>query len=214
MDIYEKSEEVLKEIIKAQKKFRFDIILIGGWAVYCYNPYMKSKDIDFLIKEDDLWKLENFLDSVGFRGTGKVLEKRGFAMVIGDDKVDLDVYDKKIGGVEVKKIFDEKMFETRKFLNEEVKVAGLNLLLSLKILSGSERMGTGKGMKDASDILALLDKFHENIDFEFVKSLIGEKAVNNMLSVLFSDYKKIKNLYPMGFLKFQKIKQYKTSIQR
>jgi len=207
MDIYEKSEEILNEIIKAQRKFSFDIILIGGWAVYCYNPYMKSKDIDFLIKEKDLWKLENFLDSIGFRQTGKVLEKKGFAMIVGDDKVELDVYDKKIGGIEVSKVFDERMFEMKKFLNHEVKVASLNLLLSLKILSGAERMGTGKGMKDVSDILALLDKFCNNVDFKFVKSLIGEGAVKSVLPVVFSDYKKIKNLYPIRFLQFQKIRQ-------
>jgi len=207
MDIYKKSEDVLKKIIKAQKKIGFEIILIGGWAVYCYNPYMKSKDIDFLILEKDVWKLENFLSSVGFRKTGKVLEKIGFAMLVEDDKIELDIYDKKIAKLNIKEIFDKKMFVKRRFFEEEVAVADLNLLMALKIMAASERIGTGKGMKDISDMLALLDKFYEKVDFEFVKSLIGEKTVKSVLSVVFSDYKKIKSLYPMRFLQFQKIKQ-------
>ena len=207
MDIYKKSEDVLKKIIKAQKKIGFEIILIGGWAVYCYNPYMKSKDIDFLILKKDVWKLENFLSSVGFRKTGKVLEKIGFAMLVEDDKIELDIYDKKIAKLNIKEIFDKKMFVKRRFFEEEVAVADLNLLMALKIMAASERIGTGKGMKDISDMLALLDKFYEKVDFEFVKSLIGEKTVKSVLSVVFSDYKKIKSLYPMRFLQFQKIKQ-------
>jgi hypothetical protein len=207
MDIYKKSEDVLKKIIKAQKKIGFEIILIGGWAVYCYNPYMKSKDIDFLILEKDVWKLENFLSSVGFRKTGKVLEKIGFAMLVEDDKIELDIYDKKIAKLNIKEIFDKKMFVKKRFFEEKVAVADLNLLMALKIMAASERIGTGKGMKDISDILALLDKFYDRVDFEFVKSLIDEKTVKNVLSVVFSDYKKIKSLYPMRFLQFQKIKQ-------
>ncbi len=207
MDIYEKSQETLKEIIKAQKKFGFEIILIGGWAVYCYNPYMKSKDIDFLIRKNDFWKLANFLESIGFRQTGKVLEKRGFAMLIGDDKIELDVYDDKIGNLRVKEIFDKKLFVTKSFNGQKVNVVNLNVLLSLKVVSGSERIGTGKGMKDMSDILAILDKFYDKIDFKVVGKFSGEDTVKRVISIVFSDYKKIKNIYPMKFLKFEKIKK-------
>lgn len=206
-DIYEKSQKTLKEIIKAQKKFEFEIVLIGGWAVYRYNPYMKSKDIDFLIKKKDFWKLENFLDSIGFRRTGEVLEKKGFAMLVGDDKVELDVYDEKIGGLKVKEIFDKKLFVLRNFNGEKVSVVNLNVLTALKMISGSERIGTAKGVKDMSDILALFDKFYDKIDFERVNMLADRARVKQVVSVVFSDYKKIKNLYPMDFLKFEKIRK-------
>ena len=207
MDIYEKSKKTLKEIIKAQKKFDFEIILIGGWAVYCYNPYMKSKDIDFLIRKEDFWKLAEFLGSIGFRQTGKVLEKKGFAILIGDEKIELDVYDNKIGNLKVKEIFDKKLFVGRNFNGEKVSVVNLDVLLSLKIVSGGEIIGTAKGVKDMSDILAILDKFYNKIDFKFVNKLVGRETVKRVISIVFSDYKKIKNLYPMEFLKFEKIKK-------
>jgi len=207
MDIYEKSLEILKKIIEAQKKYDFKIILIGGWGVYCYNPYLKSKDIDFLIKEQDIWKLTSFLDFLGFRETGKVLEKRGFALLVGDDKIELDVYDKKIGGFDVNQIFDKKLFSIKKLNGLETNVVELNLLLTLKIISGSERIGTGKGMKDISDIIALFDNFFDKIDLSFIYSNINKNVVNKVFSIIFSDYKKIKNLYPISFLKFEKIKK-------
>lgn len=207
MDIYEKSHETLKKLIEAQDKFDFEIILIGGWAVYCYNPYMKSKDIDFIIKEGDFWKLRNFLSSLGFRETGKVLEKKGFALLVGDDKIELDVYDKKIGNINVKEIFDKNLFFVKKFDGLKVKVANLEILLTLKILSGFERIGTGKGMKDVSDILALLDNYFQKIDFSLINRYVNKSVVSKVFSVIFSDYKKIKNLYPISFLKFEKIKK-------
>lgn len=206
-DIYEKSQKTLGKIIRAQRKFDFEIVLIGGWAVYCYNPYMKSKDIDFLVKKGNFWKLENFLDSIGFRRTGEVLEKKGFAMLIGDDKIELDVYDGKIGGLKVKEMFDKKLFVLRSFNREKVNVVNLNVLTALKAVSGAERLGTAKGMKDVSDILAMFDKFYDKIDFKFVDNLVGKDTVRRIISVVFSDYKKIKNLYPMEFLKFEKIRK-------
>jgi len=206
LDIYEKSLEILRKIIKAQKKYDFRIILIGGWGVYCYNPYMKSKDIDFLIKEQDIWKLKKFLDTLGFKETSKVLEKRGFALIVGDDKIELDVYDKNIGGFDVNKIFDRELFVIKKLNGQKVNVADVNLLLTLKIISGSGRIGTGKGMKDISDILSIFDKFFDNIDFSFVYSNVDTRVVNKVFSIIFSDYKKIRNLYPISFLKFERIK--------
>lgn len=207
MDIYEKSHETLKKIVDAQERLNFKIILIGGWGVYCYNPYMKSKDIDFLIKEGDFWKLRDFLESLGFRETGKVLEKKGFALLVEDDKIEVDVYDKEIGSLEVKQIFDEKNFTIRNFNNRKVMVASLDLIVVLKIISASQRIGTGKGMKDVSDILAIFDRFFKDIDFDFIFSRVDRKVVCKVLSIIFSDYKNIRNLYPINFLKFEKMKK-------
>lgn len=66
MDIYERSYETLKEIVTAQEDYGFETVLIGGWAVYLYNPYMKSRDIDFAIRKEDVWKLDNYLQMAGF----------------------------------------------------------------------------------------------------------------------------------------------------
>ena len=59
MDIYERSYEILEEIVAEQKNRGFSVALIGGWATYLYNPYMKSRDID--VRADELWKLKDLL---------------------------------------------------------------------------------------------------------------------------------------------------------
>jgi len=207
MDVYEKSLEVLKEIIKNQEKLNFRIVLIGGWAVYAFNPYMKSKDIDLLIEKKNFWKLRYFLESLGFRQTvSKPLDKKGFAMLFEDDKIEIDVYDEKIAKFKTDEIFENKRFETGKINSEKVLVLEKNLLLILKILSATERLGTTKGIKDHSDILALFDKFYPKFDFGFLKSQIDKEQLERVLRLIFVDYKKIKSTYPIEFLKYQRIK--------
>lgn len=207
MDIYEKSLEVLKRMIKNQEKLDLKIALIGGWAVYAFNPYMKSKDIDFIIEKKNFWKLRDFLESLGFRQTvSKPLDKKGFAMLFGDDKIEIDVYDEKIARFKVNEIFENRKFETGKINKEKVLVVERNLLLVLKIFSAAERLGTAKGIKDHSDILALFDRFYPKFDFEYLKSQMNKKQLEKILRLVFSDYKKIKDIYPIEFLKYQRIK--------
>lgn len=199
---------MLKKIIENQEKFRFRIVLVGGWAVYSLNPYLKSKDIDFLVQKKDFWKLRNFLEEVGFRQTISLpLDKKGFAMLFDEDKIEIDVYDEKIGGFSVDEIFERRMLEVGRINKEKVYVAERNLLLTLKILSAIERLGTPKGIKDHSDILALFDKFYPNVDFEFLKLKIEKEKLNKIFKLIFSDYKRIKDVYPMPFLKYQRIKK-------
>lgn len=205
MDVYEKSLEILKKIIKKQKDFQ--IILIGGWAVYSLNPYLKSRDIDLLVQKKDFWKLKDFLEKTGFRQTvGTPLEKKGFAMLFDDEKIEIDVYDESIGGFSVNEIFMKKMFEVGKINKEKVLVAERNFLLTLKFLSAIERLGTSKGIKDHSDILALFDMFYPKIDFEYLKSHTDVEKLKRILQLIFTDYKKVKDIYPIQFLKYQRIK--------
>lgn len=207
MDVYEKSLEVLKEIIKNQEKLSFRIALVGGWAVYAFNPYMKSKDIDLLIEKRNFWKLRDFLESLGFRQTvSKPLDKKGFAMLFEDDKIEVDVYDEKIAKFEVEEVFENKRFETGRINGEKVLVLEKNLLLTLKIFSAIERLGTAKGIKDHSDILALFDRFYPKFDFEFLKSQVNKEQLEKVFRLVFTDYKKIKSIYPIEFLKYQRIK--------
>ncbi|MCD6476599.1 MAG: hypothetical protein J7K26_00330 [Candidatus Aenigmarchaeota archaeon] len=90
MDMYEKSLEILIKIIENQEKMNYKIYLVGGWAVWIYNPYLKSKDIDFIIKRKDFYKLKNFLISLGFKETsGEHLNKKGFSMLWDNDKIEI-----------------------------------------------------------------------------------------------------------------------------
>ncbi len=207
MDVYEKSLETLKKIIENQRKVRFQIVLIGGWAVYSLNPYLKSKDIDLIIRKKDFWRLRDFLEEIGFRQTVSLpLAKKGFAMLFDEDKIEIDVYDEKIGNFSVDQIFERKMLEVGRINREKVHVVERNLLLTLKFLSAIERLGTAKGIKDHSDILALFDRFYPDIDFEFLESNIEKEKLSKMFKLIFTDYKKIKNIYPISFLKYQRIR--------
>jgi len=207
MDIYEKSLNILKKIIQNQKKLNIKIILIGGWAVYAYNPYLKSKDIDLLIEKKNFWRLKDFLEKIGFRQTASIpLDKKGFAMLFGEDKIEIDVYDEKIVKYNVKDIFGKNRFESKKIEGRDVLIADRNLLLALKILAAKDRLGTAKGIKDYSDILALFDRFYPKLDLDYIKSQIKERELNKVFQLVFADYKKIKDIYPMSFLRYQKIK--------
>lgn len=194
-------------IIQNQKKLNFRIVLIGGWAVYAYNPYLKSKDIDFLIEKKNFWKLKVFLEEIGFRQTASIpLDKKGFAMLFNEDKIEIDVYDEKIAVYDVRDIFEKKRFEIGKIVKENVLIVDRNLLLVLKILSAKDRLGTAKGIKDHSDILALFDRFFPKIDFNYLKSQIEKKLLDKVFKLVFADYRKIKDVYPIPFLKYQRIK--------
>lgn len=51
MTIYEESHKELTEFVEWFNKHKgFHPIIIGGWAVYHYNPYFESKDIDVVFE--------------------------------------------------------------------------------------------------------------------------------------------------------------------
>jgi len=195
MDIYEKSLEILKRLVDSG----IDFYLVGGWAVWCYNPYMKSKDIDIIVTEKDFWKLKDFLLGLGFRETAKVLEKKGFSMLWNSDKIEIDVYDKKIGKFDIKGLIENS---TKKKINSSmVSVISITNLFILKSFTATERMGTAKGEKDLSDLLALLDVYYKDIDW-------SELEIKDLLKILLKDYKQTTRIYPINLEKYKKIKNY------
>jgi len=200
MDVYEKSLEILKRIVNNQKRFGYKIYLVGGWAVWIYNPYMKSKDIDFIVENKDLWKLENFLISINFRKTAKILEKKGFSMVLDNDKIELDVYDKKIGRYDVGRFIRNSV--VKRFDNISVNVVSVSDMFLLKAYTAIERMGTAKGEKDLVDLLALIDKHYKDIE------LPQDIDLRKILSIILGDFKQVSLLYPIEYKKFKIIKKH------
>lgn len=199
MDIYDKSLEILEKIVKSQKKYNYKIILLGGWAVWLYNPYMKSKDIDFIIEKRYLWRLSKFIEGIGFRETSKVLQKHGFSMMWGDDKIELDVYTEKIS-----------KWQIHDLINDSKEIKGISVLsptklFMLKAFTALERQGTAKGEKDFSDIIALLDAEYKNIDFDFVKKHVELKTIFN---IIFSSFQVASRLYPIEMKNYRQIKKY------
>ncbi|MCD6476598.1 MAG: hypothetical protein J7K26_00325 [Candidatus Aenigmarchaeota archaeon] len=76
----------------------------------------------------------------------------------------------------------------------------------LKFHSISERLGTAKGEKDLSDLLALIDKFYLDIDWENIP------FNKEIISILFRNYKQASKIYPIEFDKFNKIKKHLKEI--
>lgn len=207
MDIYDKSLEILKQIIDAQEEHNFKFVLIGGWATWVYNPYMKSRDIDLVVHKADYWKIKNFLLSLGFSESyGGHLGKKGFAMLYEGDKIEIDVYDETVAGFDVMKVIKnakEKVIE-----DKIVGVASITDLTTMKLKSAIDRMGSAKGEKDISDLLAILDKHFKDIKWDIIMETIDKKEVANVMRILFSDIKQTQKFYRLNFKKFQEMKKY------
>jgi predicted nucleotidyltransferase len=201
MDIYEKSLEILKKLAESGIEF----YLVGGWAIWCYNPYMKSKDIDLIVKEKDSWRLRDFLLDLGFRETAKVLEKKGFSMLWGDDKIEIDAYDKRIGKYGIKDLLEQP--EKKKINNKLVSVISVTNLFILKSYTATERLGTAKGEKDLSDLLALLDISYKDIEWNRVEA-------KYILELLLKDYKQTTRIYPLSLEKYKNIKNYLKKLKK
>lgn len=209
MDVYEKSYEMLKEIIKAQEDYGFEIVLIGGWAVYSYNPYVKSRDIDLTIRKEDAWKLDNYLQMAGFSKTeGSHLGKKGYSKLFEGDKIEIDVYDEKIGTFPVEKVLART--KERDVEGLKVKCADIAVLITLKLICASERLGTGKGSKDISDLIALLDAGLE-IDWKYVQENVDWKIMTDILKICFASYEVANSAYPISM---ERYKCLKTGLKR
>lgn len=198
MDIYDKSLDVLKAL--AQNK-EFKIYLVGGWAVWAHNPYMKSRDIDLIVERADLWKLRNFLLGLGFRETAKVLEKAGFAMLWDTDKIEVDVYTDRLGKWPVSELIEGAV--TKKIAGTPVAVVSLPKLFALKVFTAQARLGTAKGEKDMADVLALLDVGWRELDFAAIGRQIELKKV---LAMLLKDYPTAARFYPLPMARYKAIK--------
>ena len=207
MDIYDKSLRILKKIIDAQREYGFRIVLVGGWAIYSYNPYMKSRDIDLIVSKGDYWKLSNFLKSLGFSEThGEHPGKKGFLMLYQGDKIEIDVYDETVAGFNVETAIKNAVEKT---INEkEVNVASITDLTIMKLKSSIDRLGSPKGEKDLSDLLAVFDKHYRDINWDRVAETIGKKDVTNVLRILFSDIKQTYRIYRLDFKRFQETRKF------
>lgn len=205
MDVYGKSYELLGKIASAQEGFGFRAVLLGGWAVYFYNPYMKSRDIDIAVRPGDLFRLRSFLLGEGFSETsGEHLGKKGFAMPYGEGKVDIDVYDKKIGDFPIAPVFERP--KVHKLDSGEILVADETTLLALKVICAADRIGTSKGEKDISDIIALLDACLARVDFYLLEKHAGAGKAKSIMRNIFGRYETAKQFYPLSMEKFRKLR--------
>ncbi len=143
-------------------------LLFGGWAVYQYNPYAGSKDVDFIVNDSKFDECVDFLITEGYSLTGLRLSKEG---------IFFDLYKKNESIENAGVVLDfNLLYENaeRVFLrgtHYEVLLPSItNLFLSKTYALVSRNVP-----KDQSDLIALLVKFSEE-DFEDVKSKLDEKT--------------------------------------
>ncbi len=202
MDAYERS------LIEAQEIARQvpETVLIGGWAVWSYNPRLKSRDIDLLVAQRDLWKLEGFLRGRGFAETsGAHLGKRGFRLLHEDVSVDVDIYHVAIGPFRVDELLPESV--VRDLGDSRARVLAPTQLLALKIVAADDRRGSEKGSKDLSDIIALVVAAGEDVDWMWIMHRLARKAVKDVLRTALADYRTASRFYPLSMDEHRRLKR-------
>lgn len=193
MDAYERSFSEAKEIARRVP----EAVLIGGWAVWSFNPRLKSRDIDLLIARKDLWKLESFLRGRGFVETsGAHLGKRGFRSLHEDASIDVDVYPEAIGPFRVDELLPRAV--ERPLGDVTARVLAPTELLALKIVAARDRRGSEKGAKDLADILAILMAEGATVDWKAIANRVGRKGVREILRTALADYRTASRLYPLS----------------
>jgi len=147
-----------RQLLETFKVQGLDMVLIGGWAVYFLTKYHMSRDIDFLMRDREIWKLRTFIQAKGGREKAAGLRKMGFE--IGE--VGIDVYTESQSGlpVDIGLVFEQGLFVTV----EGYKVLVPGRLLRLKLDAAKARGTSPKGLKDRCDILSICLK-----DISFVQ---------------------------------------------
>lgn len=176
-------------------------VLVGGWAVYAYNPYEKSTDIDLVLNAKRRWRLLSWLTSEhsyerinkqrdGWQGTWRDFEgppedprpRRIYVDVAGySESHHFEGRDERLDFELVKNHHVEGKVNGRR-----VKIPTRSLLLLFKIKACYDRTsrleaGTSldaiydadKLVKDRSDVLAILDSGISGPDWEV--GFLGEQ---------------------------------------
>ena len=173
-------------------------VLVGGWAVYSYNPYWGSVDIDIITNNTTKRSMRKYLlDNHGFHpdpedSVSIYKDTKAGQVVIDFANMGMDSFEGNHGSLDLGAV--EGNIEIRRIGQQEVPVPSRSFLLTMKIkaawdrkwrldFSASERGSeqdweTGKLIKDYSDMLALLDpdKGGDNIDIGMLGDFFSEHA--------------------------------------
>ena len=201
MDVYEVSRETLKEIVNSGA----DVGVIGGWAVWAYNPYKYSLDIDVVLRPRDLWMIREKLLARGFNETsGGHLGRKGFKKAMEGGVIEVDAYEKAIGPFEASEVLDRSI--TRELFGRDVRVASPTDLLTLKLYALSDREESGKGQKDISDLIALLLAERQEIDVDEVTRIVERKILKDAIALVTSSFQQTSRFYPLSMDEYRKLK--------
>lgn len=201
MDIYETSREVVKELLSTGT----EIGVIGGWAIWAYNPYKYSMDIDIVLRPSGLWMIREKLLQLGFNETsGGHLGKKEFKKAVEGGAIEVDVYDDKIGPFTAEDVLNRSL--DKDLFGMEAKVASPTDLTILKMYALAERRESGKGQKDISDLIALLLAEQREIDVDEVTRVVARRALKDAIAIVISSYQQTSRFYPLSMDEYRKLK--------
>lgn len=201
MDIYETSKDVVKELLDSGT----EVGVIGGWAIWAYNPYKYSMDIDVVLRPEGLWKVREKLRQLGFTETsGGHLGKKGFKKAVEGGAIEVDVYDDCIGPFTAEDVLERSL--EKDLFGMRAKVASPTDLMILKVHALTERRESGKGQKDISDLVALLIAVRGEIKVDELKRTIPKKALKDAIALLTSSYQQTSRFYPLSMDEYKKLK--------
>lgn len=160
-DICEKSFSELVEFARKANELGESPLLFGGWAVYHYNSYAGSKDVDCIVSNDRFDELVDYLVGKGYGQRELRLFK---------DKIFFDLYKQGesigegAGRVELADLFAGSSeaylrgYKATKATGVRVLIPSVPALLRSKVCALSSR----EVAKDRSDVAALLLALDEN----------------------------------------------------
>ncbi|MEA3557735.1 MAG: hypothetical protein U9R75_00605 [Candidatus Thermoplasmatota archaeon] len=194
--INERSLEELGSIFawvsKSPKRRR--TVLIGGWAVYLYNPYFGSIDLDLVTSSRNRKSLSNFLRRErGFEYRRRVIsDDRKLSLRVGNALIDIDFAtfgtEDPFEGIErtlPMSILDQRTV-TGSIKDISIELADISMMLIFKCKAAWDRArrlenrtsndpawDQSKLVKDRSDIIALIDS-DEILDLGFLGTFFEE----------------------------------------
>lgn len=184
---YEELARIFSSLKALEKSGGRKHILLGGWAVYSYNPYFKSTDIDILTDRTTEKRIvKTFTRHHGYvyrrrddDGPKKLIKEFDCGDVIVDIIYPSETYpfQDKNDGIRFSFIHERGGYSFLKPL--DIPVPEITALLITKLKAAWDRSARlkrydcpnrayeeGKIVKDYSDIIALIDKGHRGLDLD------------------------------------------------
>jgi hypothetical protein len=138
--VTEQSWRLLQNLMR-----QYQLVVIGGWAVWLYTGQLKSKDIDVVVDVAELGKLRQEFEVFKNERLKKYEFRQG--------EVEVDIY---MPFYSAPGIAAERILEDARVV-EGFKLPSAELLWILKAVTWIARRGSGKGRKDLLDLISLLE---------------------------------------------------------
>ena len=182
--VTEQSWRLLQNLVR-----QYQLVVIGGWAVWLYTGQLKSKDIDVVVDVTELGKLRQEFEVF----KNERLRKYEFRQ--GEIEVDIYVPFYSLPGIGAKKVWEDAR------VVEGFKAPSAELLWVLKATTWMSRRGNGKGRKDLLDLISLLES--GEIDKEKLRQWVVEAGAKLAAAEVMQELQQITSVEELGFNQHQ-----------